>query len=82
MSLVFTTTSHSKKLNRLYRKKNQPANILSFSITPSQGEIFLSNKLKEEVISLFIHGLCHLKGFSHGSRMESKEKTYHKFFNI
>ena len=82
LSLVFVGPARSRKLNRLYRKKDKVANVLSFSVSRSEGEIFLSVKKKEEILSLFIHALCHLKGHRHGSRMESEEKTYRKFFNI
>jgi ssRNA-specific RNase YbeY (16S rRNA maturation enzyme) len=82
LSLVFTTKTHSQKLNRLYRKKNKAANVLSFLLSPNAGEIFLSPLAKKETVSLFIHGLCHLKGLSHGSKMDSEEKRFRKLFNI
>ncbi|HZS42742.1 MAG TPA: rRNA maturation RNase YbeY [Candidatus Paceibacterota bacterium] len=95
LSLVFTSLSHSQKLNRKYRQKRKPANILSFPISKNEGEIFISPaawanpkqpKSKSAVTAatttLFIHGLCHLKGFRHGSKMESEEKKYRQFFKI
>ena len=31
---------------------------------------------------LFIHGLLHLKGFAHGSKMNSTEQLMHKKFGV
>lgn len=86
LSLVFVSGATSKKLNNLYRQKNNPTNILSFPYSENEGEILIDLKLvKQEARDLgekevdyltyiFIHGLTHLKGFDHGSRMEAEEK--------
>jgi len=36
----------------------------------------------DHVVFLFIHGLLHLKGMDHSSRMEQEEKTIGSFFGI
>src|SRR5204863_1603989 len=59
LSLVFISLAESKKLNRSYRKKNKPTNVLSFGLTKNVGEIFLSPLAKKDTAGLFIHGLCH-----------------------
>ena len=41
LSLVFVSESKSKELNRTYRKKNKPANVLSFPYSKKEGEIFI-----------------------------------------
>ncbi len=83
LSLVLISAAYSQKLNGIYRHKNKAANILSFALEKNVGEIFISSIVKKgEVTSMFIHGLCHLKGMTHGSRMESEEKKYRKLFNI
>ncbi len=86
MSLVFVGDARSKALNRLYRKKNKPANVLSFPISPDMGEVVLNLKQAEsearslginarrQSAYLFIHGLLHLKGYRHGSTMERTER--------
>lgn len=85
-SLVFADDARSKALNRLYRKKNKSANVLSFPISPEMGEVVLNLGLAaREAVTLginarrrsaylFIHGLLHLKGYRHGSTMERKER--------
>lgn len=94
LSLVFVGHTRSRHLNREYRNKNKPTNILSFPLSNTEGEIFIDlAKAQEEaplfdrshtnfVAFLFIHGLFHLKGYDHGSTMENKEKAIRKQFNI
>ncbi len=94
LSLVFIDNKTSKKLNRVYRKKNKPTNILSFPLSKTSGEIFLDLELAQKeapifgqtfpnfIGFLFIHGLLHLKGMAHGSRMERAEARLRKLFKI
>lgn len=86
LSLVFTNKTLSRKLNRIYRGKNKPTNVLSFQISKTSGEIFIDldtarkeykkfgMNFKEFVKFLYIHGLLHLKGMDHGRKMEEAEK--------
>ena len=85
VSLTFVSQTRSRMLNRIYRGKDRPTNILTFPFAPSEGEILicLSTARAEArrtrvsfskyLQRLFIHGLLHLKGFVHGSRMEKLE---------
>ncbi|MBI2474529.1 MAG: rRNA maturation RNase YbeY [Candidatus Taylorbacteria bacterium] len=94
LSLVFIGEKRSRTLNRTYRGKDKPTDILSFPLGPYEGEMFLNprrskieakkfGRSMENFLSfLFIHGLCHLKGMTHGSRMESEERKYRKMFNV
>ncbi|OGD68940.1 rRNA maturation RNase YbeY [Candidatus Campbellbacteria bacterium RIFCSPLOWO2_01_FULL_34_15] len=94
LSLVFIGDKLSKRLNTQYRGKNSPTNILSFPLSEDSGEIFINYKLAEKQAKkyerefsdfigfLFIHGLIHLKGFEHSSRMEEQEDKIRKFFNL
>lgn len=94
LSLVFIGNKRSQDLNRRYRNKNKPTNVLSFGLTKTSGEIFLNlskikkesielnEKFKKRVCFLFIHGILHLKGMGHGSRMERLEANYLKKFGF
>ncbi|MEX2010589.1 MAG: rRNA maturation RNase YbeY [Parcubacteria group bacterium] len=85
LSLVFIGDALSRKLNRTYRGKDRPTNVLSFPVSSKSGEIFINIKkvsqerkefeksLKDLTGYLFIHGMLHLKGMGHGSRMEEAE---------
>ncbi len=93
LSLAFIGNQVSKKLNNHYRHKDRPTNILSFPLEKNEGEILINIKivkkeakeLKEKESSylayIFIHGLLHLKGFRHGSRMETEEKKIREKFS-
>ena len=92
LSLVFVTSKISHEINNKYRGKDKSTNILSFPYSKDDGEILMDlNLIKEEARSqnenfktyityLFIHGLIHLKGFDHGSRMEGEEKKIREKF--
>lgn len=84
LSLVFCGNKLSRKLNRTYRSKDYPTNILSFPLSKNSGEIFinLSHLNGFSVGNLFIHGLMHLKGFDHGDTMERAEIVLRKKFKI
>lgn len=88
LSLVFIGNRRSQTLNRTYRDKDYPTNVLSFPLDTSTGEIFINlDKVKVEkkdfdmntqtfITYLFIHGLLHLKGHDHGKKMEALEEKY------
>ena len=83
LSLVFIDEEKSRRLNFAYRGKNKSANILSFPLDKKTGEIFICPAIaKKEASSLFIHGLLHLKGMYHGSRMERAEEVVRRKFSI
>ncbi len=94
LSLVFIGSARSRALNKKYRGKDHPTNVLSFPLDKNAGEIFidLSVAVKEAplygettrsfVALLFIHGCFHLKGFAHGSKMEKKEKEVRAVFSV
>lgn len=93
-SLVIVSSRKSRELNRTYRGKDNPTNILSFPLDENEGEIFLDlAKARAEaplfgrsyqnfVAFLFIHGLFHLKGYDHGATMEGQERKSRKIFKI
>ncbi len=76
LSLVFCKNALSRRLNRVYRGKDTPANVLSFPLSKNSGEIFI-NLSRTDTFSageLFIHGCLHLKGMRHGSKMLKAEQ--------
>lgn len=94
VSLVFVGDARSRTLNRTYRGKNRPANILSFPLAADEGEIFINPRqaardarntgisARDYIGILFIHGLFHLKGYLHGSTMEHEEARVQKKFKL
>lgn len=94
LSLVFIGRDRSRKLNFGHRQKDYATNILSYTLDKSNGEIFITPEIVKKQTKkferkydnligfLFIHGLLHLKGFEHGSKMEKAEAVFQKKFNI
>ena len=81
-------------LNRSYRGKDTPTNILSFPLSKTEGELIIClAKVRQEtklfgrpfpnlLAFLVIHGLFHLKGQDHGSTMERDEQRVRTRFKI
>ena len=94
ISLVFVGLSRSRILNRTHRDKDAPANILTFPLSAKDGEIFITPAVAKKdapkfnrtytkfLADLFIHGLFHLKGDAHGSRMKRHEADVRKKFHL
>ncbi len=94
LNLIFTTSSKIEKLNTIYRNKECPTDILSFPISKSEGEIYISEKetrveakkfdrdFDNFLAFLFIHGCTHLKGHDHGVIMDSIEAKLRKKFGV
>jgi len=90
LSLAFVTKEQIKKFNKIYRNKNKPTNILSFPLSKVSGEILIcptlvktelkkfNRNFRELLGFLVIHGMLHLKGMEHSSRMEKEENRYDK----
>jgi probable rRNA maturation factor len=80
LSIVFTDDAHIRELNRRYRGKDKPTNVLSFP-QPAGGRLLgdivlacetihheaaLANKpVEEHIAHLIIHGFLHLIGYDH-----------------
>jgi probable rRNA maturation factor len=94
LSLAFVGRKRAIALHQEWKSKNDPVNILSFPLDTNEGEIIISlEKARSEckhfdrtyhnyLAFLFIHGCVHLKGFTHGSKMEAEERKYRAMFGI
>ncbi len=94
LSVIIISKSKIQKLNKEYRDIDKPTDILSFPLSDNFGEIYINpdmTKLEAKKFDrkyenffgfLFIHGLTHLKGYHHGSTMESIEARFRKKFGI
>jgi probable rRNA maturation factor len=86
LSIAIVGNTLSKKLNRTYRGKDKPTNVLSFPLSKNSGELILTPSViareapkfgvsvRVMTAYLVIHGMLHLKGLDHGSTMESRER--------
>lgn len=77
LSIVLVKPGKMKELNKKYRKKNRPTDVLSFKYNDNSGEIVIcpkevkknaekfSSNFKKESAKVLIHGILHLFGFDH-----------------
>ena len=88
LSLAFVSKEEIKKLNRKFRKKNKPTDVLSFELKDGKylGEIIICPEVVKEngekIMRIFIHGILHLLGYDHeksekkAREMEEKQEKY------
>ena len=82
LSLAFVGPTESRKVTLAAKKKDKASNVLSFPLSKTSGEIIICPAVAKpySIGYLFIHGLCHLKGYKHSATMESIELNFlHKF---
>ena len=92
LSLAFVSPTTARTINRFARGKKYAPNVLSFPLSKISGEIIICPAVAKKqakgynltpdafIGKLFIHGLFHLKGMRHGSRMESEERRIARKF--
>jgi probable rRNA maturation factor len=90
IDIVFTTKKHIQELNREFRKKDTPTDVLSFEINkePLKGEIYVCPEYigkengEKEVIRIVVHGFLHIVGYQHkgyfDEGLEEKEDMFVK----
>jgi probable rRNA maturation factor len=88
LSLAFVNERESNTLNKKFRGKDNPTNILSFLLGKNSGEIIICPAVvKREAKNfektfpkflgfLVIHGMLHLKGLEHSSTMDKAQDFY------
>lgn len=97
VSVVFVSNAASRRLNRRYRGKDKPTNVLSFASREEGelGDILIAPKLarresrelelgfSEYAVILFVHGLLHLLGYGHSSPNSARrmERASEKILN-
>lgn len=90
LSIAYVDEKKSRFLNKKYRKIDKATNVLSFALNKNTGEIVLCPAIIKKEAKIFgktfnqflgflvIHGMLHLEGMEHGSRMEEAETKYDK----
>jgi len=87
LSVTLCTNAFIKKLNKKYRHKNKPTDVLSFAMQDKKmlGDIIVSvplakknsklygTNLLEEIVFLVVHGIIHLLGFNHQIKRDAKK---------
>jgi probable rRNA maturation factor len=94
LNLIITSPERMKELNTIYRDKTVSTDVLSFPLSDTEGEIYISLEETRKMapdfdrsyenffVFLFIHGCTHLKGHDHGAIMEDIEVKIRQKFGI
>jgi|SRR6185503_12055078 len=94
LSVALLTPKEARAMSKKTKHKDTPSNVLSFVLSPSSGEILLCPATAKSqahlyeatptdfLSYLFIHGMFHLKGFTHGATMERSERRVLKRFTV
>jgi len=80
-NVVFVNDAYIRRLNKAYRGKDKPTDVLSFNYDDKTanlvGEIYISvdtakrqakdfkHSLQDELNKLFVHGFLHIHGYDH-----------------
>jgi len=79
LSIVLVGQKRIKELNKRYRRKNRPTDVLAFEDKENLGEIVIcpaeikknakkfNSTFKKELNRVLIHGILHLLGYDHES---------------
>jgi probable rRNA maturation factor len=83
ISLRIVGARESKNLNKKYRKKSSPTNVLSFPYGAGSGDVVLCHpviskesrqqgkSLRAHYAHLVVHGVLHLRGYDHRTRRQA-----------
>ncbi|MBI2054409.1 MAG: rRNA maturation RNase YbeY [Candidatus Staskawiczbacteria bacterium] len=93
LSIAFVKAEEIKKLNKKYRQKNKPTDVLSFNLDEGSylGEVVICPEMVKDDVGMarvLIHGILHLFGYDHEKTkkekrlMEKKEKYYLSLINF
>jgi len=92
ISLAFVNKGEIQNLNKKYRRKNKPTDVLSFLIDEKKclGEIIICPEIvkenakkygisvRKELMKVFIHGILHLCGYNHEKSKKEAQKMENK----
>ena len=83
VTLRIVGEGEGRRLNRIYRRKDKPTNVLSFPYAPARGDVVLCHAviarearaqgktLAAHYAHLVVHGVLHLRGYDHQGRREA-----------
>ena len=83
LSFSYAESDEMRRLNKLYRKKDYSANVLSFPLSENEGEILINKNCQKNgglSFYLFVHSLLHLSGLKHGPKIDKEETKIMKEF--
>ena len=87
LNVVFVNDKYIRALNKAYRGKDMPTDVLSFAYGADDliGEVYVSvetaerqaeerrHPLSDELIRLIVHGILHIHGYDHEKDVDYKK---------
>lgn len=90
INIVFVDEKEMQRLNKEYRNVDDVTDVLSFNLDTEGflGEIYICpkyvkktvEKYEEEIIRLIVHGILHLLGFEHKTKLDNISKQKEDMF--
>lgn len=90
INIVFVDEKEMKELNKEYRNIDDVTDVLSFNLDAEGflGEIYICpedvkkniKKYEEEIIRLIIHGILHLLGYEHDTKLDDISSQKEEMF--
>lgn len=90
INIVFVDEKEMQRLNKEYRDINDVTDVLSFNLDTEGflGEIYIcpkyvkktAEKYEEEIIRLIVHGILHLLGFEHKTKLDEVSRQKEDMF--
>lgn len=90
INIVFVDEKEMQRLNKEYRNVDDVTDVLSFNLDTEGflGEIYICPKYvkktvenyEEEIIRLIVHGILHLLGFEHKTKLDDISKQKEDMF--
>lgn len=90
INIVFVDEKEIQRLNKEYRDIDDVTDVLSFNLDAKGflGEIYICpqyvqktvQKYEEEIIRLIVHGILHLLGFEHKTKLDEGKEQKEEMF--
>ena len=90
INVIFVDEKEIQRLNKQYRNIDDVTDVLSFNLDTEGflGEIYICpkyvkktvEKYEEEIIRLIVHGILHLLGFEHKTKLDDISKQKEDMF--
>jgi len=90
INIIFVDEKEMKRLNKEYRNIEDVTDVLSFNLDAESflGEIYIcpkyvektAEKYEEEIIRLIVHGILHLLGFEHKTKLDDVSREKEEMF--
>lgn len=71
LSVAIVSAKEIQRLNKKYRNKDKPTDVLSFDYGSSGEVVLCPQQIKDKIDRVLIHGILHILGYTH-KQMEKK----------